>query len=155
MAMNNARHGGQADAGAFELSRPMEALERAEEFAGVSHVEARAIVAHIERAASVLEGRPELDVAHRPLPGELPGVPQEVLEDDAHQPRVARGFDTVLDAKDHLAVRLTFLELLGDLSGEVAEADRAAPELGARQARQVEEAVDQLPHPLGRCQDPL
>src|SRR5207302_388055 len=43
---DDALDGGQADAGAFEVLRAMEALKHAEQFVGVAHVEPDAVVAH-------------------------------------------------------------------------------------------------------------
>src|SRR5215470_19444284 len=38
MAVNDALHGGEPDAGAFEFGRRMQPLKRAEQFCGIGHV---------------------------------------------------------------------------------------------------------------------
>src|SRR6059058_1370733 len=45
VAVDDTLHGGEADARAFELFTAVETLERAEQLAGVRHVESRAVVA--------------------------------------------------------------------------------------------------------------
>src|SRR5258707_5329754 len=45
VAVHNALHGGQADAGAGEFGLPVQPLKRAKEPVGVGHVEAGAVVA--------------------------------------------------------------------------------------------------------------
>src|ERR1035437_8806820 len=47
-------HGGQPDAGALEVLGPMEALEYAEQFVGVFHIKADAVVADEDGAVAVL-----------------------------------------------------------------------------------------------------
>ncbi len=48
MALDDAPHAGQADAGALELFHAMQALEYAEQLAGILHVEADAVVPHVD-----------------------------------------------------------------------------------------------------------
>ena len=57
MSDDDASHGSQSDAGAFEFVRAVESLENAEELIGIFHVEARAIVADEERCFAVAFGR--------------------------------------------------------------------------------------------------
>src|SRR5262245_51914889 len=54
VAAHHARTGGQPDAGPGELGRAVQALERREQAAGIRHVEAGAVVAHVEAALAVL-----------------------------------------------------------------------------------------------------
>ena len=60
VALDDAVDGGQTDAGPLELGRLVQALERREEAVGVLHVEAGAVVAHVERgpAPSAARARP-------------------------------------------------------------------------------------------------
>src|SRR5689334_19100467 len=61
VAMGEPRDGGQADAGAGELGLCVEALEDAEEFVAVGHVEAGAVVADEVGGLAVVVGDAELD----------------------------------------------------------------------------------------------
>src|SRR5690606_4407799 len=60
MARQHPAHAGQADAGAGEFAGRVQALEYAEQLAGVLHVEAGAVVAHLEFVRTVVG----LAVAH-------------------------------------------------------------------------------------------
>src|SRR5580765_1055777 len=54
MAVHHALHDREADAGAFELLLVVQALEHAEELVRVLHVEADAVVLHVDRLLAVL-----------------------------------------------------------------------------------------------------
>ena len=87
--------------------------------------------------------------------GELPGVLQQVLQDDAQQPRVSYRFELLGDDEIHLALRIALAQLGGDLAGQRGQVHRLAGEFGAGHAREVEQVVDQLPHALGGLLDAL
>jgi hypothetical protein len=53
MAVDDAPHGGQADAPSFELARRMQALEGAKQLVGVGHVEPGTVVANKVRRFAV------------------------------------------------------------------------------------------------------
>src|ERR1043166_6415717 len=74
VAVDDARGGREADAGAVEVGRAVQAVERREQLVGARRVEAGAVVADEVRAG---EGA-ELDPRRVALGGELPGVAQEV-----------------------------------------------------------------------------
>src|SRR2546421_9816967 len=83
MPVDDALHGRKADACALELARAVEALKRAEQLIGISHVEARAIVAdEIDRLPGALF-MPESDLCPDALRRKLPSVAQQVHEHDA------------------------------------------------------------------------
>src|ERR1044071_6555586 len=73
MAMHDALHVGQADAGARELGDRVQALERDKQLVGEVHVEPRAVVAHEERALVALGGTDD-DARARDAAGELARV---------------------------------------------------------------------------------
>ena len=106
----------------------MKALERAEHSPRVGHVEARAVVAHVENLRPPSRPLPrgeELDA--RPLAlrtSELPGVAQEVVEHGVDESTVRDHHDRFLDGESDPATRLTALELGSDAGGLRAEIDR-------------------------------
>ena len=53
----SAAHAGQADAGALELADAVQALEHAEQLAGVGHVEADAVVGDGELVVALVSRR--------------------------------------------------------------------------------------------------
>ena len=84
--MDHALHGGEPHAGALELARRVQPLERREELPGVLGGEARAVVADEERA---VVGPPERDAGCVGLRRELPRVADEVDEDHVEQRAVS------------------------------------------------------------------
>ena len=78
----------------------------------------------------------------------LPGVPEEVIEHNPQQRGIALGRDTLGDVPLHPAVWLGLLELLRDRSGQGREIHRLAAHLGTRDARQLENVINQLAHAL-------
>src|SRR5206468_4495755 len=82
-------NGGETYASAFELLGPMQALESAEQFIDVRHVEPGTVVAdEIGLSAAVL-CLAEFDDGVRRFAGELPGVPNQVLECRADEASIA------------------------------------------------------------------
>ena len=126
----------------------MEALEGAEQLLGVRHVEARPVVAHeVDRAALARLGA-DLDAGVRLLARELPGVAEQVGEDHAQQAAVASCHDPAPHGDLHRPARLGGLQLLDHLERDGAEVDLGFFERRAREPRQREQVVDQLPHTL-------
>ena len=69
-----------------ELLGGVQALERLEQLVGVGRVEARAVVAHEEDALAVALGSaPNSMCAVLAAGGELPGVAEQVLQDDVDE----------------------------------------------------------------------
>src|SRR2546426_131573 len=71
---DHAVHVGQADAGALEFCRRMQALKYAEQLAGVIHVETHTVVAYEISVRAIVQGAAELDPRVRFLAAELGGV---------------------------------------------------------------------------------
>jgi hypothetical protein len=91
VAVNDALHGGQANARAGKLAHGMETLESAEEPVGIGRIESRAVVTHEVRQGSIATRHPKLDMRGRTLGREFPGVAQQVLQHDPQQTGVRRG----------------------------------------------------------------
>jgi len=80
VALHDTSHDREADPGAFEVRRGVQALERLEEFVGVLGVEPDAIVTdRVEHlAGTALAG--DLDPGLRGPAGELGGVPEQIRQ---------------------------------------------------------------------------
>ena len=149
MAADDALNGCEADAGALELGRAVQALERSEELVRVSLIEADAVVADEEDPLGAPRLGADLDRGRVALGGELPRVAEEVVEHRREQARVAVGDELVLHAEVDLAPGVTGAEPVAGLAGQAAEVDLLPQEVGPRQAREAEQAVDELAQLLG------
>ena len=84
VSMDNSLYSGQSDAGPRKLLVQVEALEGTEEPVGISHIESTTVIAY--KIFSRFIGRmchPELDsgAIHRAC--ELPGIRDQIIQDDA------------------------------------------------------------------------
>ena len=137
-------HGRQSDSSSFELTLRVEALEWREELAGVLHVEAGAIVANDVRCLPFMFRPTELDPGIATLRRELPGVTQEVFQDDGNQSSVALCVDALRALEADVALRAGRPLRFHDSPGESAEVDVAASYPRARHACEAEQVIDQL-----------
>src|ERR1700691_3713382 len=79
--LHDALHRGQSDARAFKVLGTMQALEYAEEFVGIFHVEARPVVANEDRRLAVFLSLSDLDDRRSSIARVLEGIRNQVLED--------------------------------------------------------------------------
>src|SRR5687768_12667231 len=86
MTLDDAAHRREADAGALVVRFHVEAMERLEQPLGVRHVETCAVVAYEECLLPIHDVLPEHDPGVGAPGRELPGIPQQVVEQDPHQP---------------------------------------------------------------------
>src|ERR1017187_9921247 len=91
VAVNDALHGGQADAGAWKFGRPVQALKGSEQRTSVCHIEAGAVVAHIKRGLAFGLRPTDFNPRFGLFARELGGVAQQVGQGDFQQPGVATG----------------------------------------------------------------
>ena len=89
MLVNDALHCGQANARAFEILDPMQALEDAEQFVAVLHVKADAVVGNGDDRLSVFLPVTDFDDGAVPAAGELEGVGDQVLKNLLDQDGIA------------------------------------------------------------------
>src|SRR5437588_5867355 len=151
VTIDDALDGGEADARAFELVAAVETLERAEQLSGVSHVEARAIVADEVNGLALLALPTESDLRRVALRCELPGVAQKVREHDLQQALVAVRFEVVFDADRQRTCGVALPQLCDDRACQLAQAHGLAPHLASRDARKLQHVVNQLRHLLARA----
>src|SRR5881409_1365174 len=136
VAVEDALHDRQADAGASELALVMQALEGTEQAVGIGHVEADAVVGDEAILLAVVLDHADTDHRLVGLAGELPRVLQQVLHCDLHQRAVGLHGHAVVDHPLHRAIGLLLLERFGDLAGDHAQVDRFHRQLRTRHARQ-------------------
>ena len=100
-----------------------------------------------ELAALIVLAFGELDPCVLSGRGELPRVPEQVLKHDPHQLTIPFGAQSIGDRELDLALGLGGLQLSRDLPCEVAQVDRLAAQLRARDAREPQQLFDHRPHP--------
>lgn len=82
VAVNNSQHRGRSDTAAGEFFGRMEALEGAKQLGGELHIKADAVVPHLENLAGRGVLGAEFNFGPRLPAGEIPGVTQQVLQQD-------------------------------------------------------------------------
>ena len=100
-------------------------------------------------------GLAELDGRPRVLGRELPGVAEQVLQDDPQQAGVAVRGQPRLDHEVGLPTWLQPLQFRRDRPGEGAEVHSLALHVAAGQAGQLQQVVNELGHPLAAGPHPL
>src|SRR5262245_4975682 len=126
----------------------MQPLKRAKELLSVLHVEAHAVVLDEIGWLVVAAACTEFDPGMCGRPGVLPGIAKQVREGDAEQPFVAGGDEVRCDLGVDRAIRFLAFEFLNDLARELAERHRLAVQILTRDARELQQIVDQIPHAL-------
>ena len=86
---------------------------------------------------------------------ELPGVAEQVLEDDVYERGVALGDESFLDGDVDHPIRLRLAQLRYHAPGDGREVDFTEFHLPAPDPGEREEGVDQLAHRLRRGADAL
>src|SRR6267143_476607 len=138
VAADDAAHRRQSDSRALELAGGVETLKRPEQLVGVRHVEPGPVVPHVIHRPRLVPSDPEFDARPGMLGGVLPGVAQQVLEDQAEQSRVTVDLDSRGDDELDLTLRVTVLQVRGDGVGEIAQVDALPADLGTRHPRQLQ-----------------
>ena len=134
MAADDPLNARQSDPRPGELVRAVQALEGLEQLARMLHVEPDAVVTHDELAAIIVLAAGDLDPCVLAGRGELPRVPEQVLQHDPHQLPIPFGGQSIGDRELDLALGLGGLQLGRDLPCEVAQVDPLAVQLRARYA---------------------
>ena len=142
MTINDTQDSGEADARAFELFAAVETLERAEQLAGVSHVESRTVVADEIDCLATLLFLPESDLRLVALRSELPSVAQKVREHDFQQALVALRHEIVFDVDRHRASGVARAQLCDDRARKLAQVDGLAAHLASGDARELQHVVN-------------
>ena len=118
VTVDDAPDGRKSDAHALELARRVQTLKSAEQLFDVLHVEAGAIITHVVDGSAIGLSNPELDAGVLVFARVFPGVPEEILECDAHERGIGIGRDPGSDDELGLPIRLGLLQAQGDTAGE-------------------------------------
>ena len=157
VALDDAVHRRESDAGAFEFAGLVQTLERLEQLVGVGHVEADTVVTHDEAAGAgtVLAQALQFDHRRGLVAGVFHGVAQQVLQHDAGQPQIAEARQARLDPPGNDTLRLLGLFRLHHLFGDVAEVGLAQLQFALADPGQGQQVGDQGAHAPGRGQHPM
>lgn len=146
---------GQANAGAFELIRAMEALEDGEEFGGVLHIEADPVVFdEINPIFGIAVGA-DFDGGLGMLSAELECIIDEISEDLTDHGGVADGWQEGIDDDPGVGISGVALGLGNDGLGECAHIDYSFGQADAGEAGESEEILDQPVHLIGAAEDDI
>jgi hypothetical protein len=80
---DDALHNGQTDTSALELDGRVQPLEHTEELVDVRHVETGTIVSNEKYRTALFLSNADLDARYWTPASELPGIAEQVLEDNA------------------------------------------------------------------------
>src|SRR5258706_1435833 len=149
VALDDTRDRREADPRSLELVGAVQPLEGAEELVRVRHLEAGAVVPH-EEVGRVPVGAAELDPRRAVLARELPGIPEQVLEDHAQEARVSGRPQSLRDHDLHVAAAAAHPELLGNRPSDPRQVDVLPLQLAPRHVCERQHVVDELTHPLRR-----
>src|SRR5262252_6605805 len=119
-------------AGAFERLRTVQALEHAEQFMDVLHVETHAIISHEDNdLARLAVGAPDLDLGLCPRGRELDGVGNEIDQRKPQHRAVTMDIGQRADPPNDLALFVSSLDFTHRFSYQLIQADERIPRLGA------------------------
>jgi hypothetical protein len=146
--MNDAPNGGETDPRALELGARVQALEDPEEPLRVAHVEADAVVADEQYRLGPLAPGADLDSCLGPRAGVLRGIPDQVLEHEPQELRIALHFGEIADLPGDVPPGGLGLEDPPHLPHQACQVHPGAPELRAPDPREREEVIDERVHLL-------
>jgi hypothetical protein len=93
-------------------------------------------------------GSPQLDPGADLLRGEFPSVPEQILQRDAHEPRVCFGPKPRSNDELRIPLGLSSPEFGGNRAPELRQVHRLSAHFRPGDSREIEEVVDQRAHPL-------
>src|SRR5690348_8534595 len=155
VAVDDPLYGRQPDARACKFLVRMQALEGAEKLVRVGHVESRPVVADKESSRAIFAYCTEFDTRAFTFCGKLPGVAQEVIENDPQESRITLNVQAISDLKLSTSVGLSSLKVRGHRARDVAEIHSSFRHLASTDARECQQIVDQLGHPFRGGSHPL
>jgi hypothetical protein len=156
VALHDLLDAGEADAPAGELDGRVQPLERLEQLARVEGIKAGAVVAHVIADRGVGGRlRTELDQRSVPVRGELPGVPDQVLQDRADESWICFDLDWTLDNELDVSSWFLALEVAGDVIDLGTEVDGLEVHVGSRELGEAEHILDERGHLLADGRDSL
>ena len=156
MPANDATHGGEADARAFEFLGAVEPLKHAEQFVRVLHVEPDAIVPHEENhAPAFCAGGADVNPGGLAHPRVLDGVVDEVGQHLLDHRRVPDHAGQGADLPDNGPAGGHHFEAVNHVGDHGGKGHRSAHQVGPAHAGKGQQVVDQAPHLDARVADGL
>jgi hypothetical protein len=133
----------------------MDALKGIEEFAGIGHIEARAVVPYKIYLFYSIGQDPEFYHGMLSFVREFPGIAEEILEDNQDQPQIAIHNKTVGDSEFHLPFRTVRGKTPGYPPGNIGQVDMLIRHLLPRYLGKAQQIVDEQAHLRYRGNDPV
>src|SRR5579859_4226267 len=151
--LDDARNGGQADAGAFKFLGAMQPLEHAEEFAGIFHIEAHAVVADKDDRVAVGFDLADFDLGALARPGVFGGVRKEIGKDHLEQTGIALDGGQLLHLPIDMAIGDFKFDVSDDALHELIEIGALAGKFLFADPAEIEEIIDEPAHVLAAFAD--
>src|SRR6266480_824551 len=148
VTMNNPLHNRQADAGAFKFLSPMQSLEHAEQFVGVLHVKAGAVIGNEIDFFAVIGCRSYFDQRRRAFATVFDRVRNQIHPNLFQQCRIAFARRQLADANVDLMHVLLSTQFLERFAGQFRHVDRLRMQREPAQSRERQQIVDEHPHSL-------
>ena len=143
MTMNNALDNGQAHAGALKFLDAVKALEDAEQFVGVLHVETDAVVANVINGFRSLFLESNFYARLFLMPREFEGVRQQIQKDLAQQYGVSRsGGQSRLDDDFRFFLRVIVRQFFNHGVDQLEHIDSLPGEILAPDPRKIKKIID-------------
>lgn len=120
----------------------MQALERLEQFIDILHIEASAVVADVVAGWRTPGVDPEFDVRLSRAAPVFPGIVEQILEEQAHQPLVSAPAKTRSNGHLRRSPGFTGTQMFHIIVSDGAQDDVHHLHLHAPDARQFEQIVD-------------
>ena len=144
--VDDARDCRQSDARAFEILVAMQAIEGAEQFSGVDHIETSAIVLYTPGILFCIPS--EGHSGMRQFRGKFDGIADKVLDSDARKPRVGVYAQPRLDVEGQIAILVLFFQIIRDGFCQLAHAEILADDLRACNTGKLKQCINELTHAL-------
>ena len=125
MPCNGAAGGCQANTGAGEFRSQVQSLECYKKFVGLRHVKPGPVVGDKEHGKPCrIRVLTDTNRRMRKMRGELPGIAQQVFQNDANQARVTMGKKPFFNVYRHIPVRLSRLPFFNNLLADDRQVNR-------------------------------
>src|SRR5216684_3722709 len=107
VAIHDPAHSREPDPRSREVGHRVKSLKWREESFRVRLIESGAVVLHVEGGLTIILERTKLHAGTGRLGRELPGIAEEVLQEDLDKTRIALGDKTVFDDESHASMRVS------------------------------------------------
>src|SRR6266550_5284264 len=148
VAVDDPAGGGQPNAGPLEVALAVQPLKSPEQPVCIDHVEANSVVAHVNARLAIDGLGANLDPRFLLRPGELPGVVEQVREQDPGQTLVSRSGHTLRDLHLDLPAGHLGSNLSNHFLDHPRDVDRFAVDLPAGEAEKRLETIKDRRHAL-------